>query len=79
MSQRRYAFIVRLWQEGASAVGSSLRGSLQAVDSEKVHYFSSLDEISALLRQITRAPWHRSRQENNPQSPTETQVDRKVT
>ena len=50
--EHRFTFILRLWRETAT----SLRGSLQLVDSDQIHYISSLDEIPDVLRDVTE--WH---------------------
>ena len=55
MNPNRFAFVVRLWNEVDRQAGrpSELRGSVQMINDEKVLYFHSLDQIPALLRELT--------------------------
>lgn len=56
MTRQRFAFILRLWQEAPTRgtdLHPQLRGSLQAIDSEELHYFASFDKIPKILRKIT--------------------------
>ena len=49
---RRFAFVLRLWAEEDTAGQPALRGSLQLIQAAEVHYFSHLDQIPALLREV---------------------------
>ncbi len=51
MNPERFAFIIRIWHE-AEPEEPQLRGSVQLVSSEDKAYFSSLDEVPKLLRQL---------------------------
>ncbi len=55
MNPNRFAFVVRLWNEVDRQAGRplELRGSVQMVNDERVLYFHSLDQVPALLRQLT--------------------------
>ena len=58
MSQKRHAFVIRLWNEAREQPTKQqpvvvLRGSLQAGGSDKIYYFDSFDKIPDLLKQIT--------------------------
>ncbi len=58
MTQERYAFVIRLWNEARKLPAKQqpvveLRGSLQVADSDEVYYFDSLEKIPELLRQVT--------------------------
>ena len=46
MADQRFSFVLRLWFES----GATLRGSLQMVDADQVRYFSSLDQMVAILQ-----------------------------
>jgi hypothetical protein len=54
MAARRHVFVLRIWTE-EEQVGDSplllpaLRGSIQTVDAQQVHYFTSLQKALALL------------------------------
>lgn len=51
MRERRFAFVLRLWLEhGDLNDVPVLRGSLQAAESDRVRYFTSVDDLPALLR-----------------------------
>jgi hypothetical protein len=53
---RRFAFVLKLWtetSEGTSSPRYTLRGSVQAVDSDQVRYFQALDKIPEILQEIT--------------------------
>ena len=56
MSSRRFAFILRVWNE-APAHGQEgppeVRGSLRLANSEEVVYFRSVDELPHILRRMT--------------------------
>jgi len=68
MQQRRFSFVLRIWQEATS----TLRGSLQLVDSDQVYHFRSLDEVAAILHQVTGfdtgEPGHTGQQIDSSQS-----------
>jgi hypothetical protein len=54
MRERRFAFVLRLWIEHDDRNDALLlRGSLQAVESERARYFTSLDDIPNLVRELT--------------------------
>lgn len=56
MPGQRFSFVLRLWTETVRSGLNSRpmpRGSLQLVDSDQVRYFSSLDKIPEILREIT--------------------------
>ena len=56
MRERRFAFVLKLWTEtteSTSGPWSTLRGSVQAVDSDQVRYFHALDRIPEILQEIT--------------------------
>ena len=55
MTRHQFAFVLRLWTEspaGGVDLQPQLRGSLQQIDAEEVHYFSSFDSLPELLRQV---------------------------
>jgi hypothetical protein len=55
MPDQRCAFVVRLWRP-APRPGHpppGLRGSLQPAGSAEVRYFDALDDLPALLRDLT--------------------------
>jgi hypothetical protein len=53
MRERRFAFVLRLWLEhGDQNEPSLLRGSLQAAESDRARYFTSVDDLPALLRAV---------------------------
>ncbi|MCB0112615.1 MAG: hypothetical protein KDD84_00925 [Caldilineaceae bacterium] len=45
MTDRTWAFVVRIWREE----GTSIRGSLQHVTTGDLHYFSDLEHLLQLL------------------------------
>jgi hypothetical protein len=52
---KRYALILRLWTEvsaSSTSLRPALRGSLQQVNSDEIRYFSSLDTIPEIVRQM---------------------------
>lgn len=58
MPQKRYAFVIRLWNEAREQSAKQpapvlLRGSIQVAGSDEVYYFDSFDKIPELLRQVT--------------------------
>jgi hypothetical protein len=64
MRERRFAFVLRLWIEhGDQNDAPVLRGSLQAVESDRARYFTSLDDIPDLVRELTR--WRSRRPANH--------------
>ena len=53
MRERRFAFVLRLWIEHSDREEAPLvRGSLQAVESDRARYFTSLDDIPDLVRDL---------------------------
>lgn len=59
MTAGRFVFIVRIWFEDgqASADGRQVpmvRGSVEHVDRESVHYFASLNEVTAHIEEAIR-------------------------
>jgi hypothetical protein len=51
MRERRFAFVLRLWIEDSHPNDAPLvRGSLQAAESDRARYFTSVDDLPALLR-----------------------------
>ncbi len=58
MEKKRFAFVLRIWDENTAVTGQDeleeLRGSIQLVESEKVVYFGYLDDIPKLLRRAIR-------------------------
>jgi hypothetical protein len=68
MRERRFAFVLRLWiEDGHPNDAPLVRGSLQAAEADRVRYFTSVDDLPALLRDaIERAePTPRSREEQS--------------
>jgi hypothetical protein len=60
MRERRFAFVLRLWIEHSDqGEAPRVRGSLQAAGAEQARYFTSLDDIPDLVREL--AGWQRSR------------------
>ena len=58
MRERRFAFVLRLWiAHGERNEAPVLRGSLQAVESDRARYFTSLDDIPDLVRGLME--WQR--------------------
>jgi hypothetical protein len=56
VAKQRFAFVLRLWLEtqvSHAPIGMVLRGSLEWVEPKEVYYFSSFDQIPALLQTIT--------------------------
>lgn len=56
MEQERYAFIIRVWREPPVDVldpSPQMRGSIQAVNSEKRLYFDSFARLPDLLAELT--------------------------
>jgi hypothetical protein len=55
MPSERFAFIVRVWLEKSSSPPDSphLRGSVQTANADKVHYFTSFDDLPHLLRELS--------------------------
>ena len=54
--RQRVAFVVRIWLEPDNSGQTPrllVRGSLQAVDSDERHYFSSFDELPRIIRALT--------------------------
>ena len=58
MASRRFAFVLWLWIEtDAPDTGHGmLRGSLEVVGVKQIRYFTSLDQLPQLLREITGWP-----------------------
>jgi hypothetical protein len=54
MPSERFAFIVRIWLEESSPSpdSSRLRGSVQTAITNEAHYFTSLDDLPCLLREL---------------------------
>ena len=51
MRECRFAFVLRVWiEDGAGNDAPVLRGSLQAAEAVRTRYFTSLDDLPALLR-----------------------------
>ena len=59
MLQPRYAFVVRIWQEGRA-----WRGSLEASSTGEAAYFASLGRLAELLSQTTG--WSGSGEQDEP-------------
>jgi hypothetical protein len=56
VSSQRFAFVVKVWNESVETLRGSvivLRGSVQLVGTEKVRYFSSFDQLSHILQDLT--------------------------
>jgi hypothetical protein len=56
MAQKRYAFVIRLWNEAPEGPANrpiQMRGSLQLAHVDQLIYFDSIDKIPDLLRQLT--------------------------
>jgi hypothetical protein len=55
MPSDRYAFIVRLWLEDnqTSQESPRLRGSIQPANADRIYYFTSLDDLPHLLRELS--------------------------
>lgn len=58
MPQKRYAFVIRLWNEAREQPAKQqapvvLRGSIQVAGSDEIYYFDSFDKIPELLKQVT--------------------------
>lgn len=52
MSQPRFSFIVRIWFElepNLEGYAPALRGSVQRIGTEQVHYFHAIDKLIELL------------------------------
>ncbi|MFQ5420753.1 MAG: hypothetical protein ACE5FD_13125 [Anaerolineae bacterium] len=59
MPGKRYAFVLRVWNEASSSPSpqpDQVRGSLQLADADRIFYFSSLAQIPHILQEITG--WH---------------------
>lgn len=70
MSKKRFAFVLRVWNEATPAQedrSPEVRGSLQLANSDEIRYFHSLDEIPAILRNMTG--WNHATRPNEGQSP----------
>jgi hypothetical protein len=53
VTPKRFTFVLRLWTETDLKIQPILRGSLEVVESHRVHYFSSLDQIPDILQKVT--------------------------
>ncbi len=60
MPGQRFAFVLRLWIEEDAGGRLALRGSIQQVSSAEVHYFSGLEQVPALLREVMAGQAKRS-------------------
>jgi hypothetical protein len=55
MERGRRAYVLRIWHEDQSPNEETFwRGSLQAVETGEIRYFTSLEQIADLLRQEDR-------------------------
>ena len=56
MTQQRFAFVLRLWREAPAIERDQktrLRGSVRLIDSERVLYLGSFEELPEILRELT--------------------------